>query len=91
MEAARVLALRGHKVTLYEKENRLGGQLRYAYMPPGREEIQNIITYLEKQIAKLHVAVKTGNEVDLQTLEKKTLMRWWWLRAGVLSCSIYRE
>ncbi len=71
MEAARVLALRGHKVTLYEKENRLGGQLRYAYMPPGREEIQNIITYLEKQIAKLHVAVKTGNEVDLQTLEKE--------------------
>ncbi len=71
MEAARVLALRGHKVTLYEKEDRLGGQLCYAYIPPGREEIQNIVTYLEKQIVKLNVAVKTGYEVDLKTLENE--------------------
>ena len=71
MEAARVLALRGHKVTLYEKEDRLGGQLRYACVPPGREEIQNMITYLEKQMVKLNVAVKTGREVDLKTLENE--------------------
>ena len=71
MEAARVLALRGHNVTLYERNNQLGGQLRYAYIPPGREEIQNIITYLERQISKLKVNIKMGKEADLQTLNEE--------------------
>lgn len=71
MEAARILALRGHKVILYERQNKLGGQLRYAFIPPGREEIQNIITYLEKQISKLGVQIKAGKEVDLFTLQEE--------------------
>lgn len=71
MEAARVLALRGHHVTLYEKNNQLGGQLRYAFIPPGRGEIQNIITYLERQITKLKVQVKTGKAADSQTLKEE--------------------
>lgn len=71
MEAARVLALRGHRVTLYEKSRQLGGQLRYAFIPPGREEVQNIIKYLETQITKLKVNVKTETEAGLETLEKE--------------------
>ncbi|TVM03960.1 MAG: hypothetical protein CV087_02810 [Candidatus Brocadia sp. WS118] len=71
MEAARVLALRGHHVTLYERNNQMGGQLRYAFIPPGREEIQNIITYLERQIVKLKVQVKTGKEADSRTLKEE--------------------
>ncbi|MCF6155686.1 MAG: FAD-binding protein [Candidatus Brocadia sp.] len=71
MEAARVLALRGHEVTLYERNNQLGGQLRYAFIPPGREEIQNIITYLERQISKLQVKIKTGMEADLQIIKEE--------------------
>ncbi|OHB97929.1 MAG: hypothetical protein A2W74_03445 [Planctomycetes bacterium RIFCSPLOWO2_12_38_17] len=71
MEAARVLALRGHRVTLYEKEDRLGGQLRYAFIPPGREEVRNIITYLERQIVKLRVNVITGREVNYQLLKEE--------------------
>jgi len=71
MEAARVLALRGHHVTLYERNDQLGGQLRYANVPPGREEILNIITYLERQISKLKVNIKTGEEADLQMLEEE--------------------
>jgi 2,4-dienoyl-CoA reductase (NADPH2) len=71
MEAARVLALRGHHVTLYERNGQLGGQLRYANVPPGRGEILNIITYLERQISKLKVNIKTGEEADLQMLEEE--------------------
>lgn len=71
MEAARILALRGHQVTLYEKNNHLGGQLRYAFIPPGREEIQNIILYLERQIAKLKVTIKTGIEADFQIIKEE--------------------
>ena len=71
MESARVLALRGHHVTLYERNDQLGGQLRYAKVPPGREEILNIITYLERQISKLKVNIKMGEEADLQMLEEE--------------------
>ncbi len=40
MEAARVLALRGHRVVLYEKGAKLGGQVNLAVIPPHKEELQ---------------------------------------------------
>ncbi len=70
LEAARVAALRGHEVHLYEKNSVLGGQLRYAYIPPGREEIENVITYLERQIKKLKVKIQLGEKADIKVLKK---------------------
>lgn len=69
MEAARVAALRGHHVSLYEKRNRLGGQLWYAYIPYGRGEIRNIIEYLEIQIKKLDVKIMLRTEIDNAAIE----------------------
>lgn len=43
MEAARVAALRGHHVTLCEKQNTLGGQLVPASVPPHKEEVGSLI------------------------------------------------
>lgn len=40
LEAARVAALRGHDVTLFEKTTTLGGQLNIAYVPPRKEEMR---------------------------------------------------
>ena len=40
LEAARVAALRGHDVTLFEKTTSLGGQLNIACMPPRKEEMR---------------------------------------------------
>ena len=68
MEAARVAALRGHQVSLFEKRGRLGGQLWYAYIPYGRGEIKNVITYLETQLKKLQVKITLNKEVDEQTI-----------------------
>ncbi|MHC4139151.1 MAG: oxidoreductase [Planctomycetota bacterium] len=70
MEAARVAALRGHDVHLFEKTDALGGQLRYAYIPPGREEIENVITFLENQIKKLNVKTELCKKVDTTTIKK---------------------
>ena len=70
MEAARVAALRGHEVYLYEKTDVLGGQLRYAYIPPGREEIENAVTFLENQIKKLDVKIQLRKKADLSTIKK---------------------
>ena len=60
MEAARVATARGHRVTLYERESALGGLSRSAALPPGKEDINRLITYLETQVAKLGVQVRLG-------------------------------
>jgi 2,4-dienoyl-CoA reductase (NADPH2) len=72
MEAARVAALRGHEVVLYEKTEKLGGQLRLAAIPPGRGEFLTFGDYLETQLQKLNVAVHLGVEASpLQVAAEK--------------------
>lgn len=51
MEAARVAALRGHEVTLFEK-NELGGMLIPASVPEFKSDIRTFIKYLSTQISK---------------------------------------
>jgi 2,4-dienoyl-CoA reductase (NADPH2) len=69
MEAARVAALRGHQVTLYEKRKKLGGQLDLAAIPPGRGEFLIFGDYLETQLKKLNVAIHLGIEVSAVQIE----------------------
>ncbi len=52
MEAARVAALRGHAVCLYEKNEKLGGQLSLAALPPGRGEFLTFVNYLQNPVGK---------------------------------------
>jgi 2,4-dienoyl-CoA reductase (NADPH2) len=72
MESARVAALRGHQVTLYDKNSKLGGLLPVATMVKGTEieDLPAIINYLTGQIAKLGVDIKLGQEVNLSTIEQ---------------------
>jgi 2,4-dienoyl-CoA reductase (NADPH2) len=65
MEAARVAALRGHKVALYDKEKNLGGSMPVAQMVKGmaREDIMVFTRYLITQVNKLGVEVHTGTTV----------------------------
>ena len=62
LEAARVAALRGHRVTLYERSQRLGGAVRLAAAAPGRERLALAVDWLETQIRKLDVSVRFGVE-----------------------------
>ncbi len=57
MEAARVAALRGHKVTLYEKREMLGGNLIEASVPEFKADIRRLTAYLSVQMEKLGVKV----------------------------------
>lgn len=70
MEAARVAALRGHKVTLWEKEARLGGQLNQAVMPPHKHRIGLLIKYLQTQLKKLEVNVELCKEATATMVEE---------------------
>lgn len=58
MEAARVAALRGHKVTLMEKEPVLGGMVATLALNPLTAEFRNIVDYLSTQMRKLQVDVR---------------------------------
>ncbi|TYO97320.1 2,4-dienoyl-CoA reductase (NADPH2) [Desulfallas thermosapovorans DSM 6562] len=64
MEAARVAARRGHRVTLWEKGPRLGGQLNLAAVPPGREEFGTVVEYYNHELARLGVQIELGKEAD---------------------------
>lgn len=72
MEAARVSALRGHEVTLCEKEKKLGGLLPVAGIVKGFE-IENLallVRYFKTQIKKVGVKVMLGKEADLALVEE---------------------
>ena len=66
MEAARVAALRGHDVTLYDKNPKLGGLIPLAALVKDLEinDLLALIDYYEIQLNKLSVTVKLGKDVD---------------------------
>ncbi len=69
MEAARVAALRGHKVTLYEKSDRLGGVFLAAAAPSFKEKDRELIAWYRKEMQELQIDVCLNTEIkDLSTL-----------------------
>jgi len=63
LEVARVAALRGHEVTLYEKSDRLGGQFWIGALSPGRQELTRGIKYFSIQARKAGAKIELGTEV----------------------------
>ena len=66
METARVAALRGHHVALYEKEERLGGALNTASVPPGKEKLNWVTEYYAHELPRLGVGLHLGEMVDVE-------------------------
>ncbi|MDY6968033.1 MAG: FAD-dependent oxidoreductase [Spirochaetota bacterium] len=71
VEAARIAALRGHNVTIYEKEDKVGGQLNQASVPPGKKRFKAYLEYLQTQATKHGINTKTGVEVTTDLIEKE--------------------
>ena len=69
MEAARVLALQGHRVTLYEQSDRLGGVFIAAAAPSFKEKDRELIRWYEKQMWELPIRVELNRKIaDVSTL-----------------------
>lgn len=64
MEAARVAAERGHKVTLIEKEVELGGQITIAAKAPQRDQIAGITRWMQMELDRLGVAIQYNTSAD---------------------------
>lgn len=60
LEAARVAALRGHRVTLWEKDSALGGQLRIIAKEEFKKAHGRLLTWYERQLKNLGVSVSLG-------------------------------
>jgi len=68
MEAARVAALRGHRVTLYEREAELGGQLRRWASAPRMAEFAKSLAWFEGQLEGLQVRIERGRALSTEDL-----------------------
>jgi 2,4-dienoyl-CoA reductase (NADPH2) len=71
MEAARVAGLRGHKVTLFEKSDKLGGALHAAGAPSVKDGIGYFRDYLIRQMKREGIEIKLNTEVDNSIIEKE--------------------
>lgn len=71
LEAARVAALRGHMVSLYEKNGELGGQVIIAAKAPERSEIMSITRWLILQAKKAGVELHLNTEATAELVIKR--------------------
>jgi 2-enoate reductase len=66
LEAARILALRKHRVTLIEKDSDLGGLLRYAALPDFKTELRGYLNYLKIQVQKCGVDLMLNCQATIE-------------------------
>ena len=86
MEATRIAALRGHEVTLYEKNGMLGGTLTFANTVKGpHENLADLIAYPERQLELVGVTVVTDTEVTTDVVASEAR------GALVLACGGVRD
>lgn len=72
MAAARMAALRGEDVTLFEKEEKLGGQILLAAMPPYKSSLLKWIQYLERELDRLGVNVERRHTVSAEEIRESS-------------------
>jgi thioredoxin reductase len=68
LEAARIAALRGHAVTVWEREAEVGGQVNLAARMQSRSEFTYARTYFEEQCRALKVAIECGVEATVERI-----------------------
>ena len=68
-EAAISAALKGHKVTLIEKNDRLGGQWIPASVPIGKSEFTSFLCWQKSMLEKMHVQILLNTTVDAELIK----------------------
>lgn len=71
LEAARVAALRGHRVTLYEKADVLGGNLIVASVPSFKKDLKRLLDWYKVELKNPGINVKLGVEVTPELIKKE--------------------
>lgn len=71
MEAARIARLRGHQVSIWERDAELGGKLDVASRAPSKGEVLRFRDYQVSQLRELGVEIHTSSEVTPETVERE--------------------
>lgn len=69
METARVLTLKGYDVTIFEKDNKLGGQLNLVNQPIAKEKMNWMIDYHRNEMERLNVDVRFNTEASIEGIK----------------------
>jgi len=70
MKAAEISAVRGHHVTVYEKDGTLGGRFLLAALPPKKQVLQDFTDYLARKLRKLPVKIDLKKPFQLASLRR---------------------
>ncbi len=65
-------AKRGHQITLFDRQDRIGGQLNLAVRVPGKEEFAETLSYYRHLLKRLSVTLRLNTEVDTKMLSDST-------------------
>lgn len=68
LKVSEIAALRGHQVTLLEKDDKLGGQVLLASRLPHRDQVHGVISHLIKRVNRLGVDIHYNVEADEKTV-----------------------
>jgi 2,4-dienoyl-CoA reductase-like NADH-dependent reductase (Old Yellow Enzyme family)/thioredoxin reductase len=71
MKAAEIASQRGHQVTLFEKNEKLGGRFLLAAIPPHKQILKDFIDYLERQLNRLSVKIMLKKSFTLASLKRE--------------------
>jgi 2-enoate reductase len=71
LEAARVAALRGHQVTLWERESSLGGHLQEASVPEFKKDLSRYLDWARRELETLGLEIRTGVDVDAGLIRRE--------------------
>lgn len=71
MEAARIARLRGHEVTLFEKNSELGGHLIESSVPDFKKDERRLLEWYERQLTKLDVEIDLNEKVTSELIDEE--------------------
>jgi len=71
MEATRVAAIRGHSVTLYEKNDRLGGHVLTASVPSFKKDEVRLLDWYQTELTELKVRINMGKKATAELIQKE--------------------
>jgi 2-enoate reductase len=70
MEAARVSAIRGHRVSLYERGSQLGGAVIPGSVPDFKDEDKHLLRWYERELKELKIAVHLNSEANASVIQQ---------------------
>ena len=69
LEAARISSLRGHRVTVYEEANSIGGHLIEASIPGFKKDLARLLDWYKVELKELDLEIKSGTKVSPEVIE----------------------